>query len=44
MPIFNYDSEIADILVSMSLSPYLPPKSGVGYGPKMTYSTHCDFA
>ena len=39
MPTFNYDSEIADILVSMSLSPYLPLKSGVGYGPKMTYST-----
>ena len=39
MPTFNYDSEIADILVSMSLSPYLPPQSSVGYGPKMTYST-----
>jgi hypothetical protein len=39
MPTFNYDSDIEQILVSMSLSPYLPPKSSVGYGPKMTYST-----
>lgn len=39
MPTFNYDSDIENILVSMSLSPYLPPKSSVGYGPKMTYST-----
>lgn len=39
MQIFNYDSEITNILVSMSLSPYLPLQSGVGYGPKMTYKS-----
>ena len=35
---FNYDTNIKNILLSMSLSPYLPTGSSVGYGFQMTYS------
>jgi hypothetical protein len=34
---FNYDTSIKNILLSMSLSPYLPTGSSVGYGFQMTY-------
>jgi hypothetical protein len=34
---FNYDTNIKNILLSMSLSPYLPTGSSVGYGFQMTY-------
>jgi hypothetical protein len=34
---FNYDTNIKNIILSMSLSPYLPTGSSVGYGFKMTY-------
>jgi hypothetical protein len=34
---FNYDTNIKNILLSMSLSPYLPAGSSVGYGFEMTY-------
>jgi hypothetical protein len=35
---FNYDDNIKNILLSMSLSPYLPTGSSVGYGFQMIYS------
>jgi hypothetical protein len=35
---FNYDTNIKNILLSMSLSPYLPTGSSVGYGFQMAYS------
>ena len=35
---FNYNDNIKNILLSMSLSPYLPTNSSVGYGFEMTYS------
>ena len=35
---FNYDDTIKGLLISMSLSPYLPTGSSVGYGFQMTYS------
>lgn len=35
---FNYDDNIKNILLSMSLSPYLPTGSGVGYGYQLAYS------
>jgi len=35
---FNYNTNIKNILLSMSLSPYLPTGSSVGYGFKMAYS------
>jgi len=35
---FNYDDNIKNIILSMSLSPYLPTGSSVGYGFQMTYS------
>jgi hypothetical protein len=35
---FNYNTSIKNILLSMSLSPYLPAGSSVGYGFKMRYS------
>ena len=35
---FNYDITIKNILLSMSLSPYLPTGSSVGYGFQMRYS------
>ena len=35
---FNYDINIKNIILSMSLSPYLPTGSSVGYGFQMTYS------
>jgi hypothetical protein len=35
---FNYDENIQNILLSMSLSPYLPTGSSVGYGFQMAYS------
>jgi hypothetical protein len=35
---FNYDNTIKNILLSMSLSPYLPTGSSVGYGYQMAYS------
>jgi hypothetical protein len=34
---FNYDDNIKNIILSMSLSPYLPTGSSVGYGFQMTY-------
>lgn len=36
---FNYDTNIKNILLSMSLSPYLPTGSSVGYGFKMVYAS-----
>jgi len=35
---FDYDNNIKNIILSMSLSPYLPTGSSVGYGFKMAYS------
>ena len=35
---FNYDTNIKNILLSMSLSPYLPTGSSVGFGFQMRYS------
>jgi len=35
---FNYDTNIQNILISMSLEPTLPSGSSVGYGFKMKYS------
>ena len=35
---FDYTTNIKNILLSMSLSPYLPAGSSVGYGFQMTYS------
>jgi len=35
---FNYNTNIKNIILSMSLSPYLPTGSSVGYGFKMAYS------
>jgi hypothetical protein len=35
---FNYDTNIKNILLSMSLSPYLPMGSSVGFGFQMRYS------
>jgi hypothetical protein len=35
---FTYNTSIKNILLSMSLSPYLPTGSSVGYGFKMRYS------
>jgi hypothetical protein len=34
---FNYNTNIKNIILSMSLSPYLPTGSSVGYGFQMTY-------
>ena len=36
---FNYNDNIKNILLSMSLSPYLPTGSSVGYGFKMAYAS-----
>lgn len=36
---FNYDTNIKNIILSMSLSPYLPTGSSVGYGFQMKYRT-----
>jgi hypothetical protein len=35
---FNYNTNIKNIILSMSLSPYLPMGSSVGYGFQMAYS------
>jgi hypothetical protein len=35
---FNYNTNIKNIILSMSLSPYLPTGSSVGYGFQMRYS------